>query len=107
VSRKSGISERQFADLRHFEESAEFSELEKRVLRYAEALTQTPAHVSEELFESLREHFNPQQMVELATAIAWENFRARFNRGFGIEAEGFTEGAVCSVPHLKHEAAAT
>jgi len=32
-------------------------------------------------------------MVELTAAIAWENFRARFNRGFGIEAEGFSEGA--------------
>jgi hypothetical protein len=36
-------------------------------------------------------------MVELTSAIAWENFRARFNRGFGIEAEGFTEGAACPI----------
>jgi hypothetical protein len=36
-------------------------------------------------------------MVELTSAIAWENFRARFNRGFGIEAEGFSAGAVCPV----------
>jgi len=50
------------------------------------------------LFNSLREHFNPKQMVELTAAIAWENYRARFNRGFGIEAEGFSEGAACAVP---------
>jgi protein-S-isoprenylcysteine O-methyltransferase Ste14 len=31
-------------------------------------------------------------------AIAWENFRARFNRGFGMEAEGFTEDAACPLP---------
>jgi alkylhydroperoxidase family enzyme len=80
-----------------FEESPAFSELEKSVLRYAVALTRMPAHVPEELFNSLREHFNPQQMVELTAAIAWENFRARFNRGFGIEAEGFAEGAACPV----------
>jgi hypothetical protein len=30
-------------------------------------------------------------------AIAWENWRARFNRGFGTEAEGFTEGTACPV----------
>jgi len=71
--------------------------LEKRVLRYAVALTRTPAEVPEELFNSLREHFDPQQMVELTAAIAWENFRARFNRGFAVEAEGFTEGAICPV----------
>jgi len=97
VSREEGLSERQLADLAEFEESAAFSDLEKRVLRYAEALTRTPADVPEELFNSLREHFSPRQMVELTAAIAWENFRARFNRGFGIEAEGFTEGAACPV----------
>ena len=97
MSRTDGVSDGQLADLANFEASPAFSELEKRVLRYAEALTQTPANVSEELFDSLREHFNPKQMVELTAAIAWENFRARFNRGFGIEAEGFTEGAACPV----------
>ena len=95
MGRGKGISERQLADLAAFEESPAFSEVEKRVLRYAVALTRTPADVPEELFNSLREHFNPQQMVELTVAITWENFRARFNRGFGIEAEGFTEGAAC------------
>jgi 4-carboxymuconolactone decarboxylase len=97
VSRGKGVSERQLADLAVFEGSTAFSELEKKVLRYAAALTRTPADVPEELFNSLREHFNPQQMVELTAAIAWENFRARFNRGFGIEAEGFAEGAACPV----------
>jgi 4-carboxymuconolactone decarboxylase len=97
VGRGKGISEQQLADLAAFEGSPEFSEVEKRVLRYAVALTRTPAEVPQELFNSLREHFNPQQLVELTAAIAWENFRARFNRGFGIEAEGFTEGAACPV----------
>jgi alkylhydroperoxidase family enzyme len=95
VGRGHGISEEQLADLTDFEDSSKFSELEKRVLRYAVALTHTPAEVSERLFNSLREHLSPQQMVELTSAIAWENFRARFNRGFGIEAEGFMEGAAC------------
>jgi alkylhydroperoxidase family enzyme len=98
VSRGEGVSEQQLADLADFERSPAFSELEKRVLRYAAVLTRTPADVPEALFNSVREHFNPRQMVELTTAIAWENFRARFNRGFGIEAEGFSEGATCPVP---------
>jgi 4-carboxymuconolactone decarboxylase len=78
--------------------------LEKRVLRYAVALTRTPTDVPDELFNSLREHFNPQQLVELTAAIAWENFRARFNRGFGIEAEGFMEGGACPVHVAAHTA---
>ena len=101
MGRGRGVSEQQLADLAHFDDSPAFSELEKRVLRYAVALTQTPTDVSGELFNSLREDFSPQQMVELTAAIAWENFRARFNRGFGIEAEGFVEGAACAV-HAAH-----
>ena len=98
MSRGEGVSEQQLADLAAFEESPAFSELEKRVLRFTVALTRTPADVPEELFNSLREHFNPRQLVELTVAIAWENFRARFNRGFGIEAEGFAEGTACPIP---------
>lgn len=98
MGRGEGISEQQLADLADFERSAAFSELEKRVLRYAVALTRTPADVSAELFNSLREYFDPQQLVELTTAIAWENFRARLNRGFGIKAGGFSEGAACPIP---------
>jgi alkylhydroperoxidase family enzyme len=97
VSRAEGIGQQKLADLLDFESSPAFSELEKRVLRYSVALSQTPADVSHELFESVRQHFNPQQIVELATAIAWENFRARFNRGFGIEAEGLADGAACPI----------
>jgi hypothetical protein len=37
-------------------------------------------------------------MVELTSAIAWENYRARFDHAFGIEAEGFSAGAVCALP---------
>jgi alkylhydroperoxidase family enzyme len=103
VGREEGLNEQQLADLAAFEGSPAFSELEKRVLRYTVALTRTPANVPKELFNSLREHFNPQQMVELTAAIAWENFRARFNRGFGIEAEGFSAaGAVCPVAVGSH-----
>lgn len=104
MSRREGLTDRQLVELADFETSAAFSELQKRVLRYAEALTQTPANVSQALFDNLREHFEPRQMVELTAAIAWENFRARCNRGFGIEAEGFMDGAACPI-HVAAEMA--
>jgi alkylhydroperoxidase family enzyme len=102
VGRKQGITEQQLLDLPHFESSSAYSEIEKLVLQYAVAMTQTPVEVSDELFAELRKHFNPQQMVELTSAIAWENYRARFDHAFGIEAEGFSEGAVCAVPVGRH-----
>ena len=81
-----------------FETSAEFSILEKLVLRYAVAMTVTPAVIPDQLFDALKSHFNEKQLVELTSAIAWENYRARFNHAFGIEAEGFSAGAFCPLP---------
>ena len=92
------MTEQQLLDLAAFETSSAFTELEKLVLRYAVAMTQTPVEVPDELFAGLRQHFDPRQMVELTSAIAWENYRARFDHAFGIEAEGFSAGAVCASP---------
>lgn len=84
--------------LADFESSREFNELEKLVLRYATAMTATPVEVPGGLFDALQQHFDERQMVELTSAIAWENYRARFNHAFGCEAEGYSEGAYCPVP---------
>ena len=51
--------------------------------------------MDDKLFSELRGEFSEPQLVELATAIAWENHRSRFNRTFGIAAEGYSEGAFC------------
>jgi alkylhydroperoxidase family enzyme len=101
VGRKAGLTERKLMALADFETSAEFSELEKLALRYAIAMTETPVHVSDDLFAALRQHFNEKQLVELTAAIAWENYRARFDHAFGIEAEGFSKGAFCPLPARK------
>jgi alkylhydroperoxidase family enzyme len=98
VGRRQGVTEQQLVDLAAFETSSAFTEVEKLVLRYAVAMTWTPVDVPDELFAGLQRHFNPQQMVELTSAIAWENYRARFDHAFGIEAEGFSAGAVCALP---------
>ncbi|MCH7868512.1 MAG: hypothetical protein IH881_12530 [Myxococcales bacterium] len=47
---------------------------------------------------SLRMSLDEVELVELTTGIAWENFRARFNRGFDVAAQGFSDGAFCPIP---------
>src|SRR5262245_11858768 len=94
VGRRQGVTEQQLLDLAAFETSSACTELEKLVLRYAVAMTRPPVEVRDELFAGLQRHFDPRQMVELTSAIAWENHRARFDHAFGIEAEGFSAGAV-------------
>lgn len=52
----------------------------------------TPADVSDDVHQRLRDRFTEKQIVELSHNIAWENARARFNRGFRIDPDGYTAG---------------
>ena len=81
-----------------YRSSALFSEVDKLVLEYADVMTQTPVEVPETLFMKLREKFAEAQLVELTATLAWENYRARFDHAFGVEAEGFSEGSYCALP---------
>jgi alkylhydroperoxidase family enzyme len=78
--------------------SALFSGAEKPVLEYADAMTQTPVEVPEMLFAKLGEMFSDAQLVELTATLAWENYRARLDHAFGVEAEGFSKGSYCALP---------
>ncbi len=98
LSVRHGVPEQQLRDLPRYRDSGAFSELEAAVLDYATAITRTPAEVTDEQFDRLRRDFTDAQIVELSTAIAIENFRGRFNHALGMDAQGFSEGAVCIVP---------
>jgi alkylhydroperoxidase family enzyme len=98
VGRQLGLTDQKLRALDEFEQSSEFSDLEKLALRYAAAMTSTPQAVDKGLFEALRGHLDERQLVELTSCIAWENYRARFDHAFGIEAEGFSEGMYCPFP---------
>jgi alkylhydroperoxidase family enzyme len=98
VGRANGVSAEQVANLSRYRSGFNFSELERLVLEYADGMTQTPVEVSDALFARLRERFSEAELVELTSAIAWENYRARFSHAFGIEGENFSEGAVCALP---------
>ena len=98
VSRKAGVTEEQLRQIHAYRDSPAFSPQERLVLEYAEEMCQTPVSISDELFARLAEQFSEQQLIELTTAIAIENFRARFNSAMDITPAGFTEGMYCAVP---------
>ncbi len=97
---QAGLTEHELRELARYEESDAFTALDKLVLDYATAMSRTPAEVGDELFARLRAELDDAQIVELTSAIATENFRARFNHAVGIEPQGFSEGAACVVPAL-------
>ena len=92
------MSEAQLRDVTRWRESDVYSPLERLVLEYAESLSRTPAEHRPDLVTSLREHLNEKQLVELTHVIAWENFRARFNRAFDVQPQGYSHGAYCVLP---------
>jgi 4-carboxymuconolactone decarboxylase len=107
LSRKSGLSDEELRALPHFRDADVFSDEDKLVLEYADAMTRTPVEVPDELFDRMRARFDESQLVELTTAAAIENFRARFNWAFGIGSQGYSEGMVCALPERGPAPAAT
>lgn len=77
-------------------ESAVFTPLERDVLEYAEAMTNTPPTVTDELYARLLDRLGPAAMVELTAAIAFANMSARNNLAHGIASQGFS--AACELP---------
>ncbi|MBC6463784.1 carboxymuconolactone decarboxylase family protein [Actinomadura sp. HBU206391] len=77
-------------------ESEVFTPLEQDVLEYAEAMTNTPPTVTDELSARLLDRLGPAAMVELTVFIALSNFATRSNTALGIESQGFS--AACEIP---------
>ncbi|MFF2061695.1 carboxymuconolactone decarboxylase family protein [Streptomyces sp. NPDC058200] len=77
-------------------ESEVFTPLERDVLEYAEAMTNTPPTVTDELSARLLDRLGPAAMIELTVYIAFANFATRSNTALGIESQGFS--AACEIP---------
>jgi AhpD family alkylhydroperoxidase len=71
-------------------ESKLFTPLERDVLEYAEAMTQTPPTVTDELSARLLKVLGAPAMVELTAFVALSNMGTRTNTALGIESQGFS-----------------
>jgi alkylhydroperoxidase family enzyme len=65
-----------------------FSERERAVLAYADAMTATPPAIGDELKARLKTHFDDKAITELTALIAFQNLSARFNAALEIPAQG-------------------
>jgi alkylhydroperoxidase family enzyme len=84
-------------------ESKVFSELEREVLAYAEAMTVTPVEVTDEMVDSLKRQLGPAAVLELTNVIGFANLTTRANVALGIESEGFA--AACGLKPLADRSA--
>lgn len=72
-------------------ESDVYTDRERQVLAYAEAMTATPPEVTDEMVDGLRTWLSDQQLVELTSLVAVENQRSRINAAMGLTSQGFKE----------------
>lgn len=75
-----------------------FTDLERKALAYADAMTDTPVSVTDEQVAELEKLLGRKELVALTYQVALENQRARFNSAFDIKDQGFTSGDACRVP---------
>ncbi len=70
-----------------------FSNKEKVVLEYTEAVTFSDQQVSDELVSRLKHFFDDDGVVELTGLIAFQNLSSKFNSALDVPAQGF-----CKLP---------
>ncbi|WP_244927997.1 carboxymuconolactone decarboxylase family protein [Nocardioides sp. W7] len=85
-------------EIPRWRDSDAFTSLEREVLAYADAMTETEPTVTDEIVASLRARLGDSAVVELTAVIAFANFTTRANVALGIESDGFA--AACGLQPL-------
>ena len=91
VSTQDGVDPAKLRAVPRWRASDVFSDVERQVMAYAEAMTTTPLEVTDEMVAGLRRHLDDAQLVELTMMISVENSRSRFNSALGLSSQGFTD----------------
>jgi len=86
-----GLDEEKVRQVPGWRDSTVFTELERDVMAYAEAMTVTPPEVTDEQVASLHDRLGTEAMVELTQLIAVENMRSRANSAMGLTSQGFAD----------------
>ncbi|MFC7496056.1 MULTISPECIES: carboxymuconolactone decarboxylase family protein [unclassified Nocardioides] len=97
-----GLDVERAREIPRWRESDVFSPLEREVLGYAEAMSQTPPTVTDEMVASLLEQLGPDGVIELTSVIGMANLTTRSNTALGIESEGFS--AACGLKPMAERA---
>ena len=86
MGRKTGLSDDKLRAVLS-DNRTPFNDTERLVIELADAMTDTPANVSDDLYARLRKKFSEEQLMQLGAQIAFENYRARWNRIFSVESD--------------------
>ena len=93
-----GLDEAKAREVPRWRESTAFTPLERRVMEYAEAMSQTPPAVTDEMSAALLSDLGAPALLELTARIGAMNMTARGNVALGIRSQEFS--ASCGLPPL-------
>lgn len=96
ISHNDGVDAAKLRAVPQWRTSEIFTEVERRVLAYSEAMTASPPEVTDAMAEELRDELGEAALVELTVLVAVENQRSRFNTAMGLRGQGFAQS--CEVP---------
>ncbi|MFC7787609.1 carboxymuconolactone decarboxylase family protein [Microbacterium sp. MAHUQ-60] len=91
MSRDHGLTEEKAREVPIWRESSRFTPLERRVMEYAEAMSQTPPAVTDELSDALLAYLGAPALLELAAKVGYLNATARMNVALGIRSDGLAD----------------
>ena len=91
VTTNDGIDAVKMRDVPRWRDSDVYTDLERQVLAYAEAVTATPPTVTDEMVTELRRSLDDAELVELTMMVTVENVRSRFNSALGLTSQGFKD----------------
>ena len=86
MGRKAGLSDEKLQAVLS-QHRTPFNDAERLAIELADAMTDTPANISNDLYARLRDQFSEEQLMQLGAQIAFENYRARWNRIFNVESD--------------------
>jgi alkylhydroperoxidase family enzyme len=86
LAKRLGVTEELLDAMYHIDEHAHlFTPTERAALSLAERLTTDPHGVDEEVWATLRAHFDEGQIIELVAVIGLFNYFNRFNEALRVE----------------------
>jgi AhpD family alkylhydroperoxidase len=91
-----GIDPVKMREVPRWRDSDVYTDLERQVMAYAEAMTATPPAVTDEMVAELRRQLDDAALVELTMMVSVENVRSRFNNALGLTSQGFRDR--CELP---------
>lgn len=86
-----GLDERKAREVPRWRESNLFTMRERRAMEYAEAMSETPLKVTDELVAALLDDLGAPALLELTARIGMMNLNSRISIALGIRSEEFAE----------------